>query len=55
MNSRYGWMAVHSAAAAAFFFTLQYWGLKQSLESSLIWAAVGGAGAAWVSWQQTGR
>ena len=55
MDARWRWVALHSAGAAAFFFALQYLGWKQSVETSLIWAAAGAVGAAMLAWSQTRR
>ena len=52
-NGSLKWMAIHGAGAAAFFFILQYVALKQSLETSLVWAAAGAAGAVWIARKQT--
>lgn len=43
---------LHVVLAAAFFFSLQRFMMKESLETSLLWAAVGAAGAAWLAWRQ---
>ncbi len=45
-------LALHVVLAAAFFFSLQRFMMKESLEVSLVWAAIGGAGAAWLAWRQ---
>ena len=45
-------LVVHIVLAAAFFFSLQRFMMKESLEVSLIWAVIGGAGAAWLAWRQ---
>ena len=45
-------MIFHVLLAAAFFFALQHFVLKDSLQVSLVWAAVGAAGAAWLAWRQ---
>ncbi len=55
MHDRLKWMFVHGAGAAAFFFALQRWAMRESVETSLIWAAAGAIGAAWLAWTQTGR
>ena len=55
MNQRLSWTILHTVAAIAFFFTLQRFGLKASLDTSLLWAAVGGVIAAWLAWQQGSR
>lgn len=49
------YISLHSAAAAAFMFLLQRFFLHASLESSLIWAAAFGAGAAVIATKQTNR
>ena len=45
-------LVVHVVLAATFFFSLQRFMMKESLEVSLIWAAIGGGGAAWLAWRQ---
>lgn len=45
-------LVLHVAMAAAFFFSLQRFMMKESLEISLLWALIGGAGAAWLAWRQ---
>jgi hypothetical protein len=52
-NWRY--IAMHTAAAAAFIFLLQRYGLSASLESSLLWAGTFGACAAGLAYQQSNR
>ena len=52
-NGSLKWMVIHGAGAAVFFFILQYVDMKQSLETSLVWAAAGAAGAAWLARKQT--
>ena len=52
-NWRY--MALHSAAAAAFIFLLQRYGLNASLESSLLWALTFGGCAAGLAYMQSNR
>ena len=56
MNSG-AWLtiALHTAGAAAFFFILQRFFMSATLESSLMWAVAGGAGAACLAWQQRSR
>lgn len=55
MGGRWTLMILHSALAAAFFFSLQRWALNQSLETSLVWAVVAAVGAAWLAWSQQNR
>ena len=52
-NWRY--IALHSAAAAAFIFLLQRYGLSASLESSLLWALTFGGCAAGLAYSQSIR
>ncbi len=52
-NWRY--IALHSAAAAAFIFLLQRYVLHASLESSLLWAVVLGGCAAGLAYSQSNR
>jgi hypothetical protein len=49
------YIAAHAAAAGAFLFALQYLGLQQSLETSLLGAAFFAAAAAGLAWKQTAR
>ena len=48
-------IAGHALLASAFFFCLQKFVLGESLEISLIWAIVGGGGAALLAWLQHQR
>ena len=48
-------IALHTTLAAAFFFVLQRFLMSATLESSLVWALAGGAGAAFLAWQQASR
>jgi hypothetical protein len=50
-----GLLALHAATAALFFFVLQYWGFNTSLNLSIVWAAAGALGAAYLSWSQQSR
>jgi hypothetical protein len=52
-NWRY--IALHSAAAAAFIFLLQRYTLSASLEASLIWALTFGGCAAVLAYMQSNR
>jgi hypothetical protein len=47
--------ALHAAAAAAFFFVLQHFGLGETMHDSIVYAALFAAAAALVSWSQSGR
>lgn len=49
------YIVLHAVAAAAFIFVLQFYGLKQSLETAVLWAIALGAGAAVLAWRQTQR
>lgn len=53
MAGRWSHMAMHAAAAAAFFFVLQRFLMKESMEISLLWSAVGAVGAALLAWYHT--
>lgn len=48
-------MLQHAAAAGVFFFILQRFAMKETLEMSLLWAAFFAAAAAILSWQQSRR
>ena len=48
-------IAGHALLAGAFFFCLQYFLLSQTVETSVIWAIAGGAGAALLAWLQHRR
>jgi hypothetical protein len=52
-NWRY--IALHSAAAAAFIFLLQRYTLSASIEASLIWALTFGGCAAVLAYMQSNR
>jgi hypothetical protein len=55
MGGRYGTIVMHAAVAGGFFFFLQRYGLHQSMETSLLWAAVFAAVAAVLAWTQGRR
>ncbi len=55
MGGRYGTIAMHTVMAGGFFFFLQYYGLHQSMETSLLWAAIFAAVAAMLAWTQGRR
>jgi hypothetical protein len=48
-------IAGHAVAAAVFFFGLQRFVLGETLETSLVWAIAGAAGAALLAWMQHQR
>ena len=48
-------MLLHAIAAAAVFWLLQLYVLGASQGTSLLWAAAGGAGAAYLAWSQARR
>jgi hypothetical protein len=48
-------MILHAAAAAAFIFLLQRYGLNASLESALLWALTFGGCAAGLAYSQSKR
>jgi hypothetical protein len=52
-NWRY--IALHTAAAAAFFFVLQRYAMSASLETSLFWALALGGCAAGYAYMQSNR
>jgi hypothetical protein len=52
---RAGYSAIHAIAAALLLFSLQYFALNQSLESSLLWGGFFAAAAAALAWKQTAR
>ena len=49
------YLALHAAAAAAFFFVLQRYTLHASLETSLLWALALGGCAAGLAYRQVNR
>jgi hypothetical protein len=53
--NRWLYVALHTAAAAAFIFLLQRFFLNATFESSLLWAVVFGACAAMLALKQTNR
>ena len=52
---KWRYVALHAAAAAAFIFLLQRYGLNASLESSLLWALTFGGAAAGLAYSQANR
>ena len=48
-------MLMHAVAAAVIFFAFQHYALGATLETSALWAAVGGIGAAALAWSQRRR
>ncbi|NOT71519.1 MAG: hypothetical protein HOP09_09625 [Hyphomicrobium sp.] len=48
-------MLQHAVAAGAFFFVLQRFAMKESLQVSLLWAVFFAVAAAFLSWQQSRR
>jgi hypothetical protein len=50
-----GYMVLHAAVAGMFGFLLQRYFVGATLEMSLIWAVVFGAGAAGLAWHQSNR
>jgi hypothetical protein len=55
MRQHWRTILLHTAAAATFMFLLQRFAMGGTLESSLMWAAVFGAGAAVLATQQANR
>ncbi len=55
MGGRWGHVATHGTLAAVFFFVLQRFGLNQTIETSVLWGALLGIGAAALAWFQTRR
>ncbi len=53
MGGPYSRIAVHGLVAGVLFFLLQRFGLHQSMETSLLWAAFFAAAAAWLAWSQS--
>ena len=53
--NRWLYISLHAAAAASFMFLLQRFFLHATFESSLIWTAVFGGGAALLAFKQTNR
>jgi hypothetical protein len=52
---KWGYIAMHAAAAAAFIFLLQRFTLNASLESSLLWALTFAVCAAGLAYKQANR
>ena len=46
-------MAFNAVLAGLFFFVLQRFGLKASVETSLVWGGCGAVAAAMVAWKQS--
>jgi hypothetical protein len=55
MPKNWRYILLHAAAAAAFIFMLQRYGLSATLESSLLWALTFGGCAAGLAYMQTSR
>jgi hypothetical protein len=55
MPKNWGYILLHTAAAAAFIFLLQRYALRASLESALLWALTFGGCAAGLAYMQTKR
>jgi hypothetical protein len=55
MPKNWGYILLHTAAAAAFIFLLQRYALSASFESSLLWALTFGGCAAGLAYSQTNR
>jgi hypothetical protein len=55
MSKNWRYILLHAAAAAAFIFLLQRYGLSATLESSLLWALTFGGCAAGLAYMQTNR
>ncbi|WP_375412805.1 hypothetical protein [uncultured Bradyrhizobium sp.] len=55
MPKNWRYILLHAAAAAAFIFLLQRYGLSATLESSLLWAIVFAGCAAGLAYSQTNR
>jgi hypothetical protein len=55
MPKNWGYILLHTAAAAAFIFLLQRYALSATLESSLLWAVVFAGCAAGLAYSQTNR
>jgi hypothetical protein len=55
MPKNWRYILLHAAAAAAFIFLLQRYGLSATLESSLLWALTFGGCAAGLAYMQTNR
>jgi hypothetical protein len=55
MPKNWRYILLHAAAAAAFIFLLQRYGLSATLESSLLWALTFAGCAAGLAYMQTNR
>jgi hypothetical protein len=55
MARNWRYILLHAAAAAAFIFLLQRYGLNATLESSLLWAVTFAGCAAGLAYMQTTR
>ena len=55
MPKNWGYILLHTAAAAAFIFLLQRYALSATLETSLLWAVAFGGCAAWLAYSQSNR
>ena len=53
--TKWGFIAMHAAVAAAFIFLLQRFGLNASLDSSLLWALTFAVCAAGLAYKQSNR
>lgn len=48
-------MILNAVVAAAFFFSLQRFIMAASMETAIVWAIAGAAGAALLAWHQASR
>jgi hypothetical protein len=55
MPKSWGYILLHTTAAAAFIFLLQRYALSATLETSLLWAVVFGGCAAGLAYSQSKR
>jgi hypothetical protein len=55
MPKNWGYILLHTAAAAAFIFLLQRYALSATVETSLLWAVVFGGCAAGLAYSQSKR
>jgi hypothetical protein len=55
MAKHWRYIALHTIAAAAFIFVLQFYGLNAALESAILWALVFGGCAAGLAAMQSNR
>ncbi len=55
MNNRWTTVASHAALAAVFFFVLQRYILKETVDNSILWALIMALAAGLIAWRQASK